>query len=81
MPTPAKTTAPSFADQLRAIVGDDAVVSDPNELLVYECDAYTLEKNLPNFVVFPKSTEEVAAIVRLCAKQNVPFIPRGAGTS
>jgi len=81
VPTPAKTTAPSFADQLRAIVGDDAVVSDPNELLVYECDAYTLEKNLPNFVVFPKSTEEVAAIVRLCAKQNVPFIPRGAGTS
>src|SRR5204863_6736231 len=50
-------------------------------LLVYECDAYTLEKNLPNFVVLPRSTEEVVAIVKLCAKQDIPFIPRGAGTS
>src|SRR5882762_2355431 len=72
---------PTLADELRAIVGEDGVVSKPEELLVYECDAYTLEKNLPNFVVLPKSTEEVVAIVKLCAKQNVPFIPRGAGTS
>ena len=56
-------------------------MSEPEELLVYECDAYTLEKNLPNFVVLPKTTEEVIAVVKLCAKQNVPFIPRGAGTS
>jgi glycolate oxidase len=72
---------PTLADELRAIVGDDGVVSKPEELLVYECDAYTLEKNLPNFVVLPKSTEEVVAVVKLCAKQSVPFIPRGAGTS
>src|SRR5213079_991102 len=73
--------APQLVDQLRAIVGEDGVVSKPEELLVYECDAYTLEKNLPNFVALPKSTEEVVAIVKLCAKQNIPIIPRGAGTS
>ena len=73
--------APQLVDQLRAVVGEDGVVSKPEELLVYECDAYTLEKNLPNFVALPKSTEEVVAIVKLCAKQNIPIIPRGAGTS
>src|SRR5437773_7667640 len=73
--------APQLVDQLRAIIGEDGVVCKPEELLVYECDAYTLEKNLPNFVVLPRSTEEVVAIVKLCAKHNVPIIPRGAGTS
>jgi len=73
--------SPTLADELRAVVGEDGVVSKPEELLVYECDAYTLEKNLPNFVVLPRTTEEVGAIVKLCAKRDVPFIPRGAGTS
>jgi glycolate dehydrogenase FAD-linked subunit len=75
------TASPTLADELRAVVGEDGVVSKPEELLVYECDAYTLEKNLPNFVVLPKTTEQVVAIVKLCAKENIPFIPRGAGTS
>jgi glycolate oxidase len=81
VPAPTAASAPSLADELRAIVGEDGVVSKPEELLVYECDAYTLEKNLPNCVVLPKTTQEVVAIVKLCAKHNVPFIPRGAGTS
>src|SRR5437773_168526 len=72
--------APQLVDQLRAIIGEDGVVCKPEELLVYECDAYTLEKNLPNFVVLPRSTEEVVALVRLCARHQVPIIPRGAGT-
>ena len=80
MPTSDKT-APQLVEQLRAIVGEDGVVSKPEELLVYECDAYTLEKSLPNVVVLPRTTEEVVAIVKLCAKHDVPFIPRGAGTS
>lgn len=66
---------------LRAIVGDAAVVDKPDELLVYECDAYTLEKNPPNAVVLPRTTEQISQIVKLCASLNVPIIPRGAGTS
>jgi len=62
-------------------VGEDGVVSKEEELLVYECDAFTLEKNLPTAVVLPRSTEQIVAIVKLCAKRNLPFIPRGAGTS
>jgi glycolate oxidase len=73
--------AQSLMDDLLALVGPDGIVSRPEELLVYECDAYTLEKHVPDVVVLPGSTEEVAAVVRLCAARNVPIIPRGAGTS
>ncbi|MSU58283.1 MAG: FAD-binding protein [Pedosphaera sp.] len=70
-----------LARQLRAILGSDAVVDKPDELLVYECDAYTLEKNPPNAVVLPRTTEQISQVVKLCAALNVPIIPRGAGTS
>jgi glycolate oxidase len=51
-----------FIDTLRGIVGRENVVSDSRELLVYECDAYTLEKRLPGVVVLPNSTDEVARV-------------------
>ena len=57
--------SPGALDALRAIVGRDAVIANPHELAVYECDAYTLEKHLPAVVVLPKSAEEVAAVVKL----------------
>jgi len=72
---------PALVDELRAIVGDDGILADPAELRVYECDAYTLERSLPNVVVLPQTTEQVAAVVKLCAQHNIPIIPRGAGTS
>lgn len=72
---------PAFLHQLRNLVGDEGVISDARELLVYECDAYTLEKHAPHVVVLPRSTGEVAAVVRLCAENRLPIIPRGAGTS
>src|SRR5437762_4705198 len=50
-------------------------------MLVYECDGFTIAKNSPDVVVFPRSTADVQQIVRLCKKYNVPFLPRGAGTS
>jgi len=68
-------------NELRAIVGADAVIADEQELLVYECDAYTLQKNLPTAVVLPATTEEVIAVVKLCKRLQLPIIPRGAGTS
>jgi glycolate oxidase len=68
-------------DRLRAVVGPQAVLSSPSELLVYECDGYTIEKNRPDVVVFPTSAEQVAGVVRVCNQLDVPFLPRGAGTS
>src|SRR5262245_21267081 len=63
------------------MVGRDGVIQGEQELLVYECDAYTLEKHRPGVVVLPRSTAEVVAVVKLCAKHGLPIIPRGAGTS
>jgi glycolate oxidase len=75
------TFDPDLTERLRLIVGVENVISRAEDLLVYECDAYTLEKNLPNVVVLPNSTEQVAQVVRACAAAKVPIIPRGAGTS
>ena len=73
------TTAPAntqqLIEQLLAIVGQDGMISSQAELLVYECDAYTLEKNKPDVVVFPTSTEHVVEIVKVCQKLGVPFLP------
>jgi glycolate oxidase len=79
---PAQQSLPAdFLDRLQEIVGADGVLTDPAELVVYECDAYTLEKMAPHVVVLPGDTEEVAAVVKLCAEFALPIIPRGAGTS
>jgi glycolate oxidase len=75
------TTTASLLDRLAAIVGPGAMLHSPAELLVYECDGYTIEKNKPDVVVFPTSAEQVAAVVRLCNELDLPFLPRGAGTS
>jgi glycolate oxidase len=65
---------------LRAVAGDDGVIARPAELLVYECDGYTLEKSAPEVVVLPRSTEQVVAIVKLLDRERIAFVPRGAGT-
>src|SRR5438309_249861 len=70
-----------FVDRLREIVSSDALLTSPSDLLVYECDGYTIEKNKPDVVVFPTTTEQVVQIVKACNEAGVPFLPRGAGTS
>ena len=66
--------------ELETIVGPGAVLSDPDELLVYESDGLTLFRALADFVVFPTSTEHVSAVVKLANRERLPFVARGAGT-
>jgi glycolate oxidase subunit GlcD len=70
----------NLIDNLIAIVGRENVLSEPDELLVYECDGLPHHKHRPRAVVFPSSTEETSGIMRELARANVPFTPRGAGT-
>ena len=65
--------------QLQRIVGAEYVLHAPEDLLVFEYDG-SIDKGLPAAVVFPKSTEEVAAVVRLAREAGQPVVPRGAGT-
>jgi glycolate oxidase len=69
-----------FVAALVRIVGSDAVVTAADERLVYECDMLTYYKGLPDVVVLPESSAQVAAVVRLCRDARVPIVPRGAGT-
>ncbi|PYS42251.1 MAG: hypothetical protein DMF71_09625 [Acidobacteria bacterium] len=69
-----------FFEELRAIVGDENVLSEPGELLVYECDGLPQHKHPPLAVVFPNSTEETSEVLEFLAAENVSFAPRGAGT-
>src|SRR5467141_3995496 len=70
----------SLRRELEAIVGRDGVLSDPEELLVYESDGLTLFRALADFVVFPRSAEDVSPIVKLANREALPFVARGAGT-
>jgi len=66
--------------ELTAIVGARGVLSEPDELLVYESDGLTLLRALADFVVFPTSVEHVSAIVKIANREGLPFVARGAGT-
>jgi glycolate oxidase len=75
-----KPLSDAFLRELRRICGDDAVFAGKNETIVYDCDAFTIDKAFPQVVVLPRSTEAVAEVVRACAAEGVPFVGRGAGT-
>ncbi len=79
---PATTTLPTrLASELSSIVGPENLLAHRDERLVYECDGFVIEKNVPDLVVFPTSTEQVVGVVKACGRAGVPFVPRGAGTS
>ena len=67
--------------RLAAVLPADALITDPTETRAYECDALTAYRCLPMAVVLPRTTEEVAAVMRACHEEGVKVIPRGAGTS
>ncbi|SMP02804.1 FAD-linked oxidase C-terminal domain-containing protein [Shimia sagamensis] len=67
--------------RLKEVLPPDAVISDEVEVRAYECDALTAYRCPPLAAVLPASTEEVAAILKVCHAENVPVVPRGAGTS
>jgi glycolate oxidase len=66
--------------QLAAVLGKSGVVRRKEELLVYECDGLTSYRQRPAVVVLPRTTEEVSAVIKLCAQHQVPFVARGSGT-
>ena len=73
--------AERLVGELTELLGAGGLIRHPDEMVVYECDGYVISKNVPDVVVFPTATEQVVAIVKLCEKYDVPFVPRGAGTS
>lgn len=71
---------PSILAELQSIVGADGMLSDADDLMVYECDAFVAAKQRPQVVVFPTSTAQVAAVVKVANRHRITVVPRGAGT-
>ena len=71
--------ASSIAQRLTALLGERNLFDRPEDLALYEYDG-GVDRHRPDLVVFPSSTEDVAAIVRLAREFHVPLTGRGAGT-
>ncbi|HET6549336.1 MAG TPA: FAD-linked oxidase C-terminal domain-containing protein [Solirubrobacter sp.] len=67
--------------ELAAIVGAEHVRADEGALVTFSTDATPLERGRPDVVVFPATTEEVAAVLRVANERRVPVVPRGSGTN
>ncbi|MFB8791184.1 MAG: glycolate oxidase subunit GlcD [Potamolinea sp.] len=66
--------------QFEAILGKNGVIQRRDELLTYECDGLASYRQRPALVVLPKTTEQVAELVKICDQNQIPWIARGAGT-
>lgn len=73
-------TRVALVSRLQKIVGPAYVLTRPEDIVVYEQDAFLVAHALPEIVVLPGSTDEVAAVVRVAREAGVPLVARGAGT-
>ncbi len=63
------------------IVGEKGVSNAPEELWFYARDPGVLAPHKPDYVVAPKTTEEVQKIVQLACREKIPVVPMGNGMS
>ncbi len=68
-----------LARRLVELLGEDAVLHRPEDVIVYEYD-YGLDRAAPEAVAFPRTTAEVASIVKVARSLELPIVARGAGT-
>jgi len=66
--------------EFRCIVGDAGLVTAAEQRRTYECDGLTLFRVVPELVLLPASGEEMQAVVKICHRERIPFVARGAGT-
>ena len=66
---------------LAAVLPADSLIVDEAGRRAFETDALTAYRRMPLAVALPRTTEEVAAVMRTCKEQRVNVVPRGAGTS
>jgi glycolate oxidase len=71
---------PEILMEFRSIVGDRNVLSEPEDLMTYECDGFALHRRIPDLVILPGSGEEISRVIEVARRHGVPFLPRGAGT-
>ncbi|MFC6669827.1 FAD-linked oxidase C-terminal domain-containing protein [Marinobacterium aestuariivivens] len=69
-----------LADRFRRFIDPEYVISDDETLRPYECDGLSMYCERPMLVVLPQTVEQVQEVLRICHREQVPVVARGAGT-
>jgi glycolate oxidase len=59
----------------------ECLIHEPRELVPFETDGFVSYRQVPLAVALPRTTAEVAAVMKYCNRYGIPVVPRGAGTS
>ncbi len=78
--SPVSGNAATVAAEVAPLLPEGAVITDRQRLRTYECDGLAQYKVVPALVVLAETDEQVALVVRACARHGVPFVARGSGT-
>jgi glycolate oxidase len=70
---------PQAKKKLAAVVGPKGYLDKPEDLILYEYDG-SVDKARPEMVIFPRTTEDVVAIVKITNEYGITIVGRGAGT-
>jgi glycolate oxidase len=70
----------SIRDGLTSILGAASVLTKPEDIIPYSFDATAALRQLPDAVIFPRTTDEVARCVQLAVSRSLPIVTRGSGT-
>src|SRR5256885_611317 len=71
--------APAVVNELKRIAGRDQVITSADDLRIFERDG-SIEGAVPDAVVLPVNTEQVAEMIRGATGNKIPIVPGGAGT-
>jgi glycolate oxidase len=70
---------PAAKDRIVRLLGNRGYLDRPEDLTLYEYDG-SVDKSRPEIVVFPRSTADVAELVKIANEHGIPIVGRGAGT-
>ncbi|MDQ1237822.1 MAG: glycolate oxidase [Thermodesulfobacteriota bacterium] len=70
----------NILDELVSCVGKGRASYAPEDLVAYSYDPF-IEEHRPDIVVYPLSTEEVSAVMKVAYRESIPVVPRGSGTN
>ncbi|HUJ37655.1 MAG TPA: FAD-linked oxidase C-terminal domain-containing protein [Hyphomicrobium sp.] len=71
----------AIVEDLVKLIGAESVIADEDGRRAFEADALTAYRRMPLAVVLPRSTEDVAKVLKYCHQNRLKVVPRGAGTS
>jgi len=67
-------------DLLKPILGEDSLLWEPEDTIPYECDGLAAYRQMPLAVALPHTESQVIEILKICHTNQIPVVPRGAGT-